>query len=95
MHRLTPPVSSLKHSHKDKFSINVFAYEFEDIKPQTSGFVNEILPIFLNMEKVFSVSKKHLTFLCGHAIVTTILKCVDEDGMNCHSCREPEVAAIR
>ena len=95
MHRLAPNAGSLQHADKDKFSFNVFTYEFEVIKPQAGWFVNEILPIFQNIGKVFSIRKKHLTFKRGHAIVTTILKCVDEDGMNCWSCREPEVAAIR
>ena len=33
------------------------------------------------IKKVFSTGKKHLTFCRAHAIVSTILKSVDEDGM--------------
>jgi len=47
------------------------------------------------LKKVFSTGKKHLTFCRVHAIVSTILKCVDEDGMILQFFREPEVAAIR
>ena len=46
-------------------------------------------------KKLTSTSKKHLTFRQGHAIVSTICKCADEDGMICKSYREPEVAVIR
>ena len=101
-HRLAPPAGSLELPKKASFPSSSFTI-YKQFNHKPTGLSTVRFPIFLPglqlkivpIDKIRISAEKHLTFLCAHATVSSILKSCDEDGPVEQIPREPAFGESR